>query len=297
MIMTTYQNLQFQLADTPKTWLVTGVAGFIGSHLLETLLKLDQNVIGLDNFSTGKPQNFDEVRAGVRPSQWRRFRFIEGDTRVLRTCRAACAGADYVLHQAALGSVPRSIDNPLRSHDNNVNGFLNMLVAAKETGISRFVYASSSSVYGDHPNLPKQEHRIGRPLSPYAATKRVTEIYADTFARCYGMQLVGLRYFNVFGPRQDPQSPYSAVIPIFVSLMLAGQRPVVYGDGLQSRDFVYVGNVVQANLLAAEVPGVSGQVFNVGVGRSVTLLRLLESLNRLLGTKIVSVRPNTSWGG
>jgi len=251
--MSSYDDLQTELKARPRTWLVTGVAGFIGSNLLETLLKLDQRVVGLDNFSTGHRYNLDEVQTLVSAEQWTRFRFIEGDIRNLADCQRACEGVDYVLHQAALGSVPRSIDDPLATHANNVDGFVNMLVAARDAKVKRVVYASSSSVYGDEPNLPKVEERIGNPLSPYAATKRMNEIYADVFARTYGMSLVGLRYFNVFGPRQDPNGAYAAVIPKWFASLLRDEPVYINGDGETSRDFCYIANTVQANLLAAAV--------------------------------------------
>ena len=251
--MSSYDDLQTELKARPRTWLVTGVAGFIGSNLLETLLKLDQHVVGLDNFSTGHRHNLDEVQTLVSAEQWARFRFIEGDIRNLVDCQRACTGVDYVLHQAALGSVPRSIADPLATHASNVDGFINMLVAARDAKVKRVVYASSSSVYGDEPNLPKVEERIGNPLSPYAATKRMNEIYADVFARTYGMSLVGLRYFNVFGPRQDPNGAYAAVIPKWFASLLRDEPVYINGDGETSRDFCYIANTVQANLLAAAV--------------------------------------------
>ncbi|MDR3414066.1 MAG: SDR family oxidoreductase [Formivibrio sp.] len=249
--MTAYEQLQSDLRGAPKKWLVTGVAGFIGSNLLETLLRLDQHVVGLDNFSTGKQANLDEVKSLVPPAQWARFKFVEGDTTDLPTCERVCAGVDFVLHQAALGSVPRSIKDPINSHNSNVTGFLNMLVAARDAKVRRFVYASSSSVYGDHPDLPKVEHTTGTVLSPYAATKAMNELYAGVFARTYGLSSIGLRYFNVFGPRQDPEGAYAAVIPKWIAALLHGELVVINGDGETSRDFCYVANAVQANLLAA----------------------------------------------
>jgi UDP-N-acetylglucosamine 4-epimerase len=272
--MTRYQAALTSLRQNPRTWLVTGVAGFIGSNLLECLLSLGQAVVGLDNFSTGHPKNVDEAleRGGVGA----RFRLIYGDTRDLGVCREACSGVDIVLHQAALGSVPRSIDDPLASHESNVNGLANMLVAARDAKVQRFVYASSSAVYGNDPGSPKREERIGEPLSPYAATKLIDEIYAGVFSRVYGLQTIGLRYFNVFGKRQDPQGPYAAVIPRWVSCLSANERCVVMGDGETTRDFIHVDDVVQANLLAATVEdaSVSGQVYNVACGRSTTLNEL-----------------------
>jgi UDP-N-acetylglucosamine 4-epimerase len=272
--MNRYQAALASLRQTPRTWLVTGVAGFIGSNLLECLLSLGQAVVGLDNFSTGHPKNVDEAleRGGVGA----RFRLIYGDIRDLGICREACNGVDVVLHQAALGSVPRSIADPLSSHDSNVSGLANMLVAARDAKVQRFVYASSSAVYGDDPGSPKREGRIGEALSPYAATKLVDEIYAGVFSRVYGLQTVGLRYFNVFGKRQDPQGAYSAVIPRWVSCLSANEQCVIMGDGETTRDFVYIDDVVQANLLAATVEGasVAGEVYNVACGRRTTLNEL-----------------------
>ncbi len=277
---TAYEALQRTLARHPATWLVTGAAGFIGSNLVETLLKLDQRVVGLDNFATGHRRNLDEVRELVTRPQWERFRFLEGDLGDRSTCRRACRGIAYVLHQAALGSVPRSIKDPIASHASNVTGFIHLLVAAREAGVKRFVYASSSSVYGDHPRLPKAEAVIGEPLSPYAATKRIDELYADVFARCYGMESIGLRYFNVFGPRQDPEGPYAAVIPKWIAAMLHRQPVCINGDGRTSRDFCYVANAVQANLLAATArkPPALNQVYNVAVGERTSLNELFVLL-------------------
>jgi len=277
-----YEELRSELRGSPNKWLVTGVAGFIGSNLLEELLKLDQSVVGLDNLSTGKMANLDEVHRLVRPEQWERFKFQEGDICDLGICERACAGVDFVLHHAALGSAPRSIENPIRSHQSNVSGFLNMLVAARDAGVKRLVYASSSSVYGDHPALPKVELHIGKPLSPYAATKAMNEIYAEVFARTYGMETVGLRYFNVFGPRQNPQGPYAAVIPLWIAALLKGAPIFINGDGETSRDFCYVANVVQANLLAATAanPDAVNQVYNIAVGDRTTLNELFEFLWR-----------------
>jgi UDP-N-acetylglucosamine/UDP-N-acetylgalactosamine 4-epimerase len=246
-----YQQLTAQLARQPRVWLVTGAAGFIGSNLVEALLRLNQRVIGLDNFSTGSEQNLAEVRALVGPARWKYYLHIQGDIRDAATCQQAAAGVDFVLHQAALGSVPRSLANPIDSHSANASGFLKMLVAARDARVKRFVYASSSSVYGDHPGLPKVEDETGRCLSPYAATKLVNEIYADVFARRYGLETIGLRYFNVFGARQDPAGPYAAVIPKWIAALLGDEPVWINGDGQTSRDFCYVANVVQANLLAA----------------------------------------------
>ena len=276
-----------QLRAQPSRWLVTGSAGFIGSHLTQALLALDQHVVGVDNFATGFQSNLDEVRRIVGAERWQRHRFIEADIVDPAACQRACEGIDIVLHQAALGSVPRSIDDPLRTHAANATGFLNVLVAARDAGVRRFVYAASSSTYGDHPSLPKVEDAIGTALSPYAVTKHLNELYAAVFGRCYGMQTIGLRYFNVFGPRQDPGGEYAAVIPRFVAAMLQ-ERPVkIYGDGETSRDFCYVQNVVQANLLAATVqdPAAIGQVYNVAVGNRTTLNALHRTLHDLLAER------------
>lgn len=282
--MSAWEQLAAELPRAPRAWLVTGVAGFIGSNLLETLLRLEQRVVGLDNFATGKRANLGQVRARVTPQQWARFTFIEGDICDLVACRRACAGVDVVLHQAALGSVPRSMEAPLDTHAANVTGFLHMLVAARDAGVKRFVYASSSAVYGDSPDLPKTEERIGRPLSPYAASKWMNEIYADTFARVYGIESIGLRYFNVFGPRQDPDGPYAAVIPQWIAALLRQQPVFINGDGETSRDFCYIENVVQANLLAATTPNPAAinQVFNVALGRRTTLNELFALIQTAL---------------
>ena len=281
--MMTFADAQVRLRSEPRTWLITGVAGFIGSNLLETLLRLDQSVVGLDNFSTGHQRNLDEVRAIVTPAQWARFRFHTGDVCRLDDCRVACEGVSVVLHQAALGSVPRSLADPLRSHANNVDGIVNMLVAVRDAGVRRLVYASSSAVFGDHPDLPKIEGKIGRPLSPYAATKLVAEIYAGVFARCYGVSAVGLRYFNVFGPRQDPAGAYAAVIPRWFSEMIQGPPIVINGDGETSRDFCYVDNVVQANVLAALADLADPSlVLNVAYGRRTTLNELFRQIRDLV---------------
>lgn len=281
---TAYENVCAQLQQTPKTWLVTGVAGFIGSNLLEKLLSLGQTVVGLDNFATGHQRNLDEVQTLVSPEQWARFRFIEGDIRQLDTCQQACAGVDHVLHQAALGSVPRSINDPITTNSANIDGYLNMLVAARDAKVSSFTYAASSSTYGDHPGLPKVEDRIGKPLSPYAVTKYVNELYADVFARCYGFQTIGLRYFNVFGRRQDPDGAYAAVIPKWTAALLKGETVFINGDGETSRDFCYVANAVQANILAATTqnPEAKNQVYNVAVGDRTTLNTLFGLLRENL---------------
>ena len=283
--MTRYEEVRAELQAQPRTWLVTGVAGFVGSNLLEELLKLDQYVVGLDNFATGYQRNLDEVQSLVSPEQWARFRFMEGDIRSLDVCREACQGVDYVLHQAALGSVPRSLADPITTNSANIDGFLNMLVAARDAQVKSFVYAASSSTYGDHPGLPKVEDRIGRPLAPYAVTKYVNELYADVFARCYGFTTIGLRYFNVFGKRQDPNGAYAAVIPKWTAAMIRGEDVIVNGDGETSRDFCYVANAVQANLLAAcaEDEAARNQVYNVAVGGRTTLNQLFETLRTILG--------------
>lgn len=275
-----YEQACQQLQQSPKTWLVTGVAGFIGSNLLETLLGLGQTVVGLDNFATGHQRNLDEVQTLVSPEQWARFRFIRGDIRELDTCRQACVGVDHVLHQAALGSVPRSINDPVTTNSTNIDGFLNMLVAARDAQVSSFTYAASSSTYGDHPGLPKVEDVIGKPLSPYAVTKYVNELYADVFARCYGFHTVGLRYFNVFGRRQDPDGAYAAVIPKWTAALLKGETVYINGDGETSRDFCFVANAVQANILAATTlnPEAKNQVYNVAVGDRTTLNTLFGLL-------------------
>jgi UDP-N-acetylglucosamine 4-epimerase len=278
--MSRYLELQTALRASPRHWLVTGVAGFIGSNLLEELLKLNQSVTGLDNFATGHQRNLEEVQAAVTPAQWARFRFVEGDIGDAAACRAVCAGVDFVLHQAALGSVPRSLAEPVASHAANVTGFVNMLEGARAAGVRRFVYASSSAVYGDEPGLPKVESKIGRPLSPYAATKWMNEIYAETFARCYGLECNGLRYFNVFGPRQDPEGAYAAVIPKWLAALLRREPVRINGDGETSRDFCYIGNVVQANLLAATATAgeAVNQVYNIAVGERTTLNELFAAL-------------------
>jgi len=280
------------IRQRPRHWLVTGVAGFIGSHLLEALLKLDQTVVGLDNFATGYGRNLDEVRDAAGAAAWRNFTFIEGDIRALADCQRACAGVDVVLHHAALGSVPRSVEDPIAAHENNLTGFVNMLVAARDARAARFIYAASSSTYGDHPGLPKVEDEIGRPLSPYAVTKYANELYADVFARCYGMSTIGLRYFNVFGPRQDPEGAYAAVIPKWIAQLISGEPVYINGDGETSRDFCHVENAVQANLLAAtcEDPAALNQVYNVAVAERTTLNELFELERALLVKHFPQVR-------
>jgi UDP-N-acetylglucosamine 4-epimerase len=272
----------------PRRWLVTGSAGFIGSHLLEALLSQGQEVVSLDNFATGYRRNLDEVRIAVGDRAWQRHHFHDADIRDLAACREACEGVDVVLHQAALGSVPRSLADPLLTHAANATGFLNLLVAARDAGVQRVVYATSSSTYGDHPALPKVEEAIGRPLSPYAVTKYIDELYADVFGRCYGLQTIGLRYFNVFGARQDPAGAYAAVIPRWVDAMLRGTPVVINGDGETSRDFCYVRNVVQANLLAATTanPEAVNKVFNIAVGGRTSLNSLFELLRTQLEESI-----------
>ena len=296
--MTRYEHLCQSLPQAPKIWLITGVAGFIGSNLLETLLKLNQRVVGLDNFATGHQRNLDEVKTLVTPAQWQHFNFINGDIRNLEDCQIACVGVDHVLHEAALGSVPRSLTDPITTNAINISGFLNMLVAARDAKVKSFTYAASSSTYGDHPGLPKVEDTIGKPLSPYAVTKYVNELYADVFARCYGFNTIGLRYFNVFGPRHDPNGVYAAVIPKWIASLIQGEPVYINGDGETSRDFCFIANVVQANLLAATVSqkpviatealksippeSPTNQVYNVAVGDRTTLNELYAHLYRNL---------------
>ena len=271
------------LRAQPRTWLVTGCAGFIGSNLLEALLRLDQRVVGLDNFATGFQHNLDEVQGLVTAGQWARFRFIEGDITDLATCHEACAGVEHVLHQAALGSVPRSIADPIATNRANIDGMLNMLVAARDAQVGSFTYAASSSTYGDHPALPKVEGNIGNPLSPYAVTKYVNELYADVFAKTYGFQSIGLRYFNVFGRRQNPEGAYAAVIPKWTASMIRGEEVFINGDGETSRDFTYIDNAVQANLLAALAPGSARtRVYNMAVGDRNTLKDLFAAIRSAL---------------
>lgn len=288
--MTQYDKIKSELTVNPKTWLITGVAGFIGSNLLETLLKLNQTVIGLDNFATGHQHNLDEVKGEVAAEQWARFSFIEGDIRNHEHCQLACEGVDYVLHQAALGSVPRSIADPITTNAANITGFLNMLVAARDARVKSFTYAASSSTYGDHPGLPKVEDTIGKPLSPYAVTKYVNELYADVFAKTYGFNTIGLRYFNVFGKRQDPNGAYAAVIPKWTAAMIQGEDVFINGDGETSRDFCFIENTVQANLLAATTQNseAKNQVYNVAVGGRTTLNQLFEAIQSALRTNEIS---------
>lgn len=274
------ERISEKLSSTSFRWLVTGAAGFIGSNLVETLLRLNQKVTGLDNFSTGFQHNLDQIRESVSEEQWSCFRFIKGDIRDLSTCKHACSGQDYVLHEAALGSVPRSVEDPLNTNANNITGHLNMLVAARDSGVRRFVYAASSSTYGDSTELPKVEERIGRPLSPYAVTKYVNELYADVFAKTYGLECIGLRYFNVFGKRQDPDGAYAAVIPLWFSSLIKGKSVYINGDGETSRDFCYIDNCVQANILAAisDKKESVNRVYNVAFGEKTTLNELFEMI-------------------
>jgi UDP-N-acetylglucosamine 4-epimerase len=277
--MSRFSEVKIQLEQTPKKWLVTGVAGFIGSNILETLLKLGQTVVGLDNFATGHQHNLDEVQSQVSAEQWANFTFINGDIRHFDDCQKAVLGVNYILHQAALGSVPRSIADPILTNAANITGFVNMLTAAKEEQVSTFVYAASSSTYGDHPALPKVEENIGKPLSPYAVTKYVNELYADVFNKTYGLNATGLRYFNVFGKRQDPDGAYAAVIPKWTAAMIDNQDLYINGDGETSRDFCFVENAVQANILAATADDAGkNQVYNVALGDRTSLNTLFDSL-------------------
>ena len=282
--MSAYEALESKLVQRQSTWLVTGAAGFIGSHLVERLLSLGQEVVGLDNFASGFQSNLDIVSAAVGDEAWSRFRFLEADICDLDACADAVDGVEYVLHQAALGSVPRSIADPIRTNQANVDGFLNVLVSSRDAGVRRIVYAASSSTYGDHPGLPKVENLIGKPLSPYAVTKYVNELYADVFARTYSIDCIGLRYFNVFGPRQDPFGAYAAVIPRWFEQLCQGDAPRVNGDGETSRDFCYIDNTVQANLLAAttDKPDAVNQVYNVAVGGRTSLNELFGAIRSLL---------------
>ena len=295
--MTQYQKTQQDLVAAPKTWLVTGVAGFIGSNLLETLLKLNQTVVGLDNFATGYQKNLDEVQSLVSSEQWDRFSFIKGDIRNFADCQKACSGVDYVLHQAALGSVPRSLADPITTNEVNISGFLNMLTAARDAEVKSFTYAASSSTYGDHPGLPKVEDKIGKPLSPYAVTKYVNELYADVFARSYGFKSVGLRYFNVFGRRQDPDGAYAAVIPKWTAAMIKNNTVFINGDGETSRDFCYIENTVQANILAAtsQNEDATNQVYNVAVGDRTTLNELFNAIKSALADNSVTYEQQPTY--
>jgi UDP-N-acetylglucosamine 4-epimerase len=274
------ESIKTELYASPKKWLITGVGGFIGANLLEELLNLKQHVIGLDNFSTGHRYNLDDVKKQVSEERWNNFSFIHGDIRNPEDCQKACTGVDYVLHQAAIGSVPRSIDDPIETNQSNIDGFINMLMAARNAKVRRFVYAASSSTYGDHPDLPKKEDTIGKPLSPYAVTKYVNELYADVFARCYGLQSIGLRYFNVFGRRQDPNGAYAAVITRWIGELLHGTTPKINGDGETSRDFCYIDNTIQANILAATTDNKEAvnQVYNVAFGDRTSLNELFRMI-------------------
>lgn len=289
--MTKFQEAQEHLKLHQYHWLITGVAGFIGSNLLEALLKLDQTVTGLDNFSTGYQHNLDQVKSLVGQEAWRNFSFIEGDIRNLQDCSNACKRVDYVLHHAAIGSVPRSIEDPIFTNENNISGFLNMLVASRNADAKRFIYAASSSTYGDHPGLPKVESIIGKPLSPYAVTKYVNELYADVFSRCYETESIGLRYFNIFGPRQDPNGAYAAVIPLWISALINNQVLRINGDGETSRDFCFIDNVIQANILAAlaQNPEAINQIYNVALNDCTTLNQLYEMMRPLLQKKFSHV--------
>ena len=284
--MDVYQHRQNQLIAQPKLWLITGVAGFIGSNLLEALLKLNQTVIGLDNFATGYLNNLHSVKQAVSTKQWQGFTFIEGDINNLETCQFIVNGVDYVLHQAALGSVPRSLANPLATHQTNITGQLNMLIASRDAGVKRFIYAASSSTYGDHSALPKVENIIGKPLSPYAVTKYVNELYADVFARCYGLQSIGLRYFNVFGPRQNVNGAYAAVIPTWYRDLLTQSPIYINGDGQSSRDFCFVNNVIQANILAATTTdnAALNQIYNVALNQRTCLNELFLLIRERVAT-------------
>jgi len=282
-MQTTFENAKATLLESPKTWLITGVAGFIGSNLLEQLLRLKQTVIGLDNFATGHQANLDEVKHSLKREYEDNFTFIEGDITSLDDCKKAMQGVDYVLHQAALGSVPRSLNDPIATNLSNINGFLNMLVAARDEPVQSFVYAASSSTYGDHPALPKKEENIGNPLSPYAVTKYVNELYAGVFALNYGFNCIGLRYFNVFGQRQDPNGAYAAVIPKWTAAMINNEDVFINGDGETSRDFCYIDNVVQINILAAmSQDKAKNQVYNVAVGDRTTLNHLYQAIKEAL---------------
>jgi len=286
--MTKYEQLQEYLINNQNTWLVTGVAGFIGSNLLERLLILNQKVVGLDNFDTGYQHNIDQAIEDANNATGKdlsnNFKFINGDIRELDACKQACRGVDYVLHQAALGSVPRSIENPIDTNRANIDGFLNMLVASKDANVKRFVYAASSSTYGDHPDLPKLEDKIGNPLSPYAVNKVVNELYANVFAKTYGFKTIGLRYFNIFGKRQDPNGAYAAVIPKWVAAILNKEDVYINGDGETSRDFCYIDNTVQMNLLSATTDNdeATDQVYNVALNDRTSLNKLYQMIEERL---------------
>jgi UDP-N-acetylglucosamine 4-epimerase len=281
--MSSYNKIKTKLLKEQKTWLITGVAGFIGSNLLETLLQLDQRIIGLDNLSTGHEANLKKVSSLVSDAQWKNFTFMEGDICDYETCIKATTNVEYVLHQAALGSVPRSVADPILTNNVNISGFLNMLTAAKNSEVKSFVYAASSSTYGDHPDLPKVESNIGNPLSPYGLTKLVNELYADVFHKIYGFRSIGLRYFNVFGKRQDPNGAYAAVIPKWISLMIKNKEIIINGDGSTSRDFCYIDNAVQANILSALADSSAfNNIYNVAVGDRTSLNKLVDLLRSSL---------------
>lgn len=290
--MQSYEQVQENLKRRPHAWLVTGAAGFIGSHLVHALLKLDQRVVGLDNLSSGSRSNLMQVKAALSDSEWRNFRFLHGDIHALDMCRQACRGIDYVLHQAAVGGAARSVADPIFANQNNVSGFVNLLVAARGAGIARFVHAGSAAVYGDNASIPNVEEHAGRPLSPYAVTKLIDEMYADVFARCYGLPWIGLRYFNIFGPRQDPNGPYAAVIPAWIAAMIRNEVVHIFGDGESTRDFCYVDNVVRANLLAATIDDAAAvnQVYNIGMGCRTTLNELFETIRSLMEERFIHVR-------
>ena len=294
--MTKYDQVKQELTAKPKIWLITGVAGFIGSNLLETLLLMNQSVVGLDNFATGHQHNLDEVKGEVSEAQWNKFSFIKGDIRKPEDCQKAVSGVDYVLHQAALGSVPRSINDPATTNATNISGYLNMLVAARDEKVSSFTYAASSSTYGDHPALPKIEENIGKPLSPYAVTKYVNELYADVFSRTYGFKTIGLRYFNVFGKRQDPDGAYAAVIPKWTASAIKKEEIFINGDGETSRDFCFIENTVQMNILAATAPEeAKNEVYNVAVGDRTTLNTLFSAIKTALNENKVLVNAEPTY--
>jgi UDP-N-acetylglucosamine 4-epimerase len=291
-----YELLKQRLKAEPKSWLVSGVAGFIGSNLLEALLSLDQKVFGMDNFFSGHRENLKEVRSRVTSEQWAHFSFKEGDIRDLPACHQACPGVDYVLHQAAMCSVPASIADPLAAHHINVSGTLNLMLAARDSKVKAFVYASSSAVYGDSPGPAKSENDLSNPISPYGANKYMNELYGQVFARCYSLKTMGLRYFNVFGPRQDPNGAYAAVIPKWISALIKDEPVIIYGDGETTRDFCYVANVVQANLLAAVAssPGEGNPVYNVALNKSTSLNELFAALQKVLShdyPHVKGIRP------
>lgn len=285
----TYNKVRTQLLLDTKRWLITGVAGFIGSNLLEALLQLKQHVVGLDNFSTGHRHNLDDVRKAVGEDRWNKFTFIEGDIRNIKDCRKACKRIDIVLHHAALGSVSASIKDPILTNQSNIDGFVNMLVAARDAGVARFIYAASAATYGNAPALPQKENNTGKPLSPYALTKHVNELYADVFAGIYGLECIGLIYFNIFGKRQDPEGAYAAVIPRWIMEMSKGTAPRINGDGRTSRDFCYIDDVIQANLLAAmtKKKKAINQVYNIAFGKRLTL----NSLFKLIRSAVTVSKP------